>query len=142
MIGAVLDSSVLVSAFLTPSGVADQLLQHAACGTFVLYLSPQITDEVRRSLREKTERIRRYYSYTDERVDQFIAAVVAVARSVTELPELHAVPLDPADDMVIATAVAAGADYLVTGDLHLLSLREHDGIRIVRPKAFLDLLSS
>jgi predicted nucleic acid-binding protein len=60
---------------------------------------------------------------------------------VHDLPKVRAVPDDPKDDMVVATAVAARADYLVTGDRrHLLSLREYEGIRIVTPRQFLDVI--
>jgi uncharacterized protein len=38
---------------------------------------------------------------------------------------------DPDDDVVIGTALAAKADLLVTGDRHLLSVGEHQGVRIV-----------
>jgi predicted nucleic acid-binding protein len=57
-------------------------------------------------------------------------------------PLENPVPDDPKDDMVAATAVAAGADYLVTGDRrHLLSLGDYKGIRIVTPRQFLDLIT-
>ena len=49
-------------------------------------------------------------------------------------------PLDPKDDMVVATAVVARADYLVSGDRHLLSLGQYEGTRILTPRQLLDLL--
>lgn len=58
-----------------------------------------------------------------------------------DLPTLRVVPDDPEDDVVVATAVAARADYLVTGDRrHLLPLGSYQGIRVVTPRQFLDLL--
>ena len=64
-----------------------------------------------------------------------------MAELVTDLPTLRAVPDDPKDDMVVATAVAAKADYLVTGDRrHLLPIGSYEGIQIVTPRQFLDLL--
>ena len=51
-----------------------------------------------------------------------------------------AVPRDPDDDMIIACALAAGADYIVTRDKDLLSLREHETISIITPEAFLEVL--
>lgn len=45
---------------------------------------------------------------------------------------------DPADDRILAASVAAGVEILVSGDTrHLLPLREHEGVRIIRPQAFL-----
>ena len=50
---------------------------------------------------------------------------------------------DPGDEMVLECALAAEADYIVSGDKkHLLSLREFRGIQIVSPADFLRLLSS
>ena len=48
---------------------------------------------------------------------------------------------DPADDAILASAVEAAADVLVTGDRkHLLPLREHGGVRIMTPQALLSEL--
>jgi predicted nucleic acid-binding protein len=47
---------------------------------------------------------------------------------------------DPNDDAILATAIAARADYLVSRDKDLLSLGEYDGIKIVSPEAFLQVL--
>ncbi len=47
---------------------------------------------------------------------------------------------DDEDDAVLGTAVAAGADYLVTGDQGLLAIGEHAGVRIVTARQFLDIL--
>jgi uncharacterized protein len=63
------------------------------------------------------------------------------ARMCTVLPDLRVVAGDPDDDPVIATAVAARADYLVTGDRrHLLPLGAYAGTRIVTPRQFFDIL--
>ena len=48
---------------------------------------------------------------------------------------------DEEDDLVLATAVAARADYLVTGDRYLLEIGAFRGIPIVTPRAFLDVLA-
>lgn len=141
MTRAVLDSSVLVSAFLTPRGTSAEVLRRAECGAFVLCLSEQIVFESTRSLRLKTQRIRRYYpDYSDAQIDRFAELLLATAELSDELRVIRVVPLDPKDDVIVATAVKARADFIVTGDRHLLDLGSHDGIRIVTPRQFLDLL--
>ena len=47
---------------------------------------------------------------------------------------------DPKDDMVLECAVEGKADFIVSGDPHLLKLKEFRSIKIVTPKQFLDLL--
>lgn len=140
---AVLDSSVLVSAFLTEGGTAHAVLRAARDGAFVMCLSIEILEETRGSLRNKVKTIRRRYHYPDARIDEHIRDLALVAAPVVDLPRIDAVPNDPKVNMIVATAVAAGADYLVTGDRrHLLPLGSWHGTRIVTPRAFLDLLAA
>jgi len=60
-----------------------------------------------------------------------------LATDVTEVPEtVEAVSGDPADDLVLASALAAGAEVLATGERrHLLPLGTHRGLRILTPQA-------
>jgi uncharacterized protein len=142
MLRAVLDSSVLLSTFLTPRGTSAELLRAVLRGDFVLCLSAEIVEETTRKLRGKSEAFRRRYGYTNEEVEEHAVLLLANAEPVTNLPDLAgAVPGDPKDDVIVATAVAAGADYLVTGDRrHLLTLGAYRGVRIVGVREFLDLL--
>lgn len=55
---------------------------------------------------------------------------------VIDIPDLR----DPDDAKIIATAIAANAEVLITGDQDLLVLRDVQGIRILTPAQFLDLL--
>jgi putative PIN family toxin of toxin-antitoxin system len=137
---AVLDSSVLISAFLTPHGVSAKLLDAAEQGTFDLCISHEILDEAQNSLRTKVKRIRRYYAYSDDQIALFIEGLAAYAELISDLPQMRVVPLDPKDDVIVATAIRAQAEYLVTGDRHLLSLGSYRGIQIVTPRRFLNLL--
>jgi putative PIN family toxin of toxin-antitoxin system len=138
---AVLDSSVLVSAFLSPSGTPATLLAGARRGAFSMHLSNEILEEtVRALLRPK---IAQRYRHTVRDVTEYLVLLSEVAELVEEIPTLRAVPRDPKDDMVVATAVRAGADYLVTGDRrHLVVLGAYGGTRIVTPREFLEILTN
>src|SRR3954470_3206887 len=86
-------------------------------------------------------KVRAGRAYTPEEVARYCRDLLAVAEIVGELPDIDAVPNDPKDNPVVATAVAGKADYLVTGDrTHLLPLGEYQGVRIVSPREFLGLL--
>ena len=138
----VLDSSVLISAFIAPKTELIQLLRLPLRGRYELVLSEYILSETAQSLLTK-ESIRSYATYADEDVHAYLAWLLSVSKLVDDLPELSAVPEDPKDNMVIATAVAAKASYLVTGDrTHLLRKKEYQGIPIISARSFLDLLES
>lgn len=137
---AVLDSSVLVSAFLTPHGSVVRLLREPVRSRYGLVLSETILTETARVLLGKS-RLRRYAAYVDSDVHDFVRWLLTHAEIVRDVPVLRVVADDPDDDAIIAAAVAGRADYLVTGDrAHLLPLGEYQGIRIILPQTFLEIL--
>ena len=138
---AVLDSSVLVSAFLTPHGFVVRLLREPIRSRYELCLSEAILAETAETLLTKS-RLRRYAEYADQDVHDYIRWLLTQAEMVPDAPAPRVVPTDPKDDPIVAAAVAAKADYLITGDRRdLLPLGEHQGIRIVSPRAFLEMLA-
>jgi uncharacterized protein len=140
MPAAVLDSSVLVSAFLAPNGTPASLLAHARQGAFSLVLSIEILDETARALLRP--RIRSRYSYGVDDVEQYRALLGAVAMIVADVPAIPSTVRDPNDDKILACAQAANAAYLVTGDNDLLTLGDYSGIKIVTPRQFLEALEA
>jgi|SRR5579884_1305583 len=139
---AVLDSSVLVSAFLTPHGSVVRLLREPVLSRYRLCLSEFILTETAETLLTKP-RLRAYATYADTDVRDFIRWLLTQAEVIGDLPTLRVVTGDPKDDPIIATAVATKAEYLVTGDrAHLLPIRHYQGIRIVSPSEFLASLET
>ena len=134
---AVIDSTVLVSAFLTEGGVSAELLRYAREGVFLVFLSDDILTETEHTL--AYPRIRERYIYTDDDVADFLNRLQIAANLVDEIPHLTVVR-DPNDDMVIATAVRAQTAYIVTRDKDLLSLQQYEGITILTPEAFMALV--
>jgi len=131
----VLDSVVLVSAFITENGLAAELLDMAA-EEADLYTTEEILQEARCVLLEK-DHLRSRFSYDDTSVERFIQALRVRSVVVTPAFHLQVIERDPKDDMIIACAVEAQADYIVSRDLDLLDLGEYQGIRILPPEAFI-----
>jgi putative PIN family toxin of toxin-antitoxin system len=136
---AVFDSTILVSAFLAPRGISQVLLEHAVRGAFELYLSEAILEETQEVLLTRTH-LRRHYVYTDEQAREFCALLRGFAHLTTLSSPAPPVSRDPNDDMVIACAVAAQATHLVTRDKDLLTLMQHQKIRMTTPEQFIEIL--
>lgn len=74
-------------------------------------------------------------------IDQIVDAYASLATVVRPVPVPRIAP-DPDDDVVIATALAARADIIVTGDIALLSVDSYHGIKLVKVVQAVDRLSS
>lgn len=136
----VFDSNVLVSAFLAETATQLSSELYGRCTLLgILYTAEEILVETREILLER-ERIRRRYTYLDEEVEQFIVLVRRDSIVMSELPAVQAVERDPDDDVIVACAVAADADYIVSRDRDLLDLGEYEGIKIVSPEDFMQIL--
>ena len=75
-------------------------------------------------------------------VDLLLAALLSQGEVVAGVLQLPGVTRDPKDDPLVACAVEGRANYLVSGDRDLLDLGEYEGIQMVTPRGFLDILGS
>lgn len=71
MLNAVIDASILVSAFLSPDNVPGPVLMRATDGGFVMHRSPILIEETRRSL--MNARLRRSHGHDEVAVDAWCA---------------------------------------------------------------------
>lgn len=134
---AVLDPNVLVSAAISPNGPPRQILTAWADERFVLIISPAVLDELADVLaRPKLQRF-----VTTALASAFIDGLATDAVIVQDPPEPPDLSPDPDDDYLIALARTASADYLVSGDRHLLDLTDPDP-PVLAPRQFLDVLDS
>jgi putative PIN family toxin of toxin-antitoxin system len=126
-----LDTNVLASAFATRGLCADVL-------RLVLMEHVLLTGEV--NLVELRRVLRQRMKVPAETVDQ----IVSLLRRHVVVPhpaEILAVPVRDRDDAwVLASAVAGGADVLITGDKDLLEIEDRVPVRILTPRAFWDLV--
>ena len=125
---AVFDTNVLVAAFVT-EGVCAKLLGRARRKQLDLVISLFILKEFENVLLKK-------FSASKEQMRAAAKLISEVAQMVNPAPQLSRVCRDPDDDQILACALSVKADYLVTGDLDLLELKEFHGIRILTPGAF------
>jgi putative PIN family toxin of toxin-antitoxin system len=111
----VFDSNVLIPLVLPASRSTALLLRLKAAG-HVVAVSPQILDEIADKLRTK-EPLRRWLGLPDADLEQFVRDLSTICRVVAGARQAGgAVPADPKDDIVIAAALEAGAEYIVSED--------------------------
>lgn len=127
----VLDTNVVISRLLSSGGPPARLFNLWRRHVFDVAVSEAILSEYARVLRYP--RLQRQHGLTSDEIDEFIADFRAFAVSVTPSESIKAVLADPDDDIFLGCAVAAGADYIVSGDAHLLALAVFRGIRILSP---------
>lgn len=133
----VLDTNVLVSALLW-EGNPGQLLAKAETGDVRLYTSRVLLDELEDALGRP--KLAKRVGLTGLGIAEMMASYRRVATVKRPKPLDRAYSRDPDDDHVIGCALAARADFLVTGDDDLLSLGTVESVRIVSPAALLELL--
>ena len=135
----VLDTNVVVSA-LVWGGTPFKLIEAAVAGDLALCTSPALLAELRAVLTR--EHLASRLEGQRASVEEVVALYAALAISVSPTAPPRVVPGDADDDEVIAAAIAANADLLVTGDRDLLALGSYQKIRIITPAEAVRLLDA
>jgi len=130
MMRVVLDTNVYISALMF-GGLPGSLLDLALLQSFVLVISPALLDELDEKLRLK-------FGVSAEDNGIIRAKLENNAEIVRPDMILDVIKNDPDDNRVLECAVKGSADYIVTGDRHLLKLGSYEAISIVTIRQFLD----
>lgn len=127
----VLDSNVIVAAFAA-RGLCESVFE-TCISSHEVFVSLKILEEVRaalsRKIRLSQDMVRDIISYLEKNTQ-------TVEIKGGEVPGLR----DPDDAAIYQTALAARADFLVTGDKDLLAIAKHSDVAIVSPRMFWDKL--
>jgi len=128
---AILDTNVLISAFVFPGGKPEAVYRLALEGRLEVGTSRPLLAEFGRVLERK-------FGWDPERVEAAVAQMTRIAMVVEPSEQVRVIAADPADDRVLEAGRAYGADVIVSGDRHLLDLGVWSGIEIVSPAEFVD----
>lgn len=134
----VLDTNVVVSAFLSSAGVPARILEYLKNDAYQLLISEPIIDEYRRALTYK--RVRDRHGLSDEEIDRAINDLDSASIRITPVTKINVVESDPDDDKFFECAIDGGADFVVSGDSAVQSVRELQGIQVLSPALFLAFL--
>jgi putative PIN family toxin of toxin-antitoxin system len=126
---AVFDTNVLIAAIIT-GGICSKLLYRARSGEFSLASCPFIMMELRRILSRK---FRLPHAEVVSALEPVNEAISRIIKHNVKTPNICR---DAADNHIIACALAAKADYLVTGDSDLLEVINCQDVKIITPRDF------
>ena len=129
----VLDANVLVSGLLSPFGPPAQIVRSVASGAIELYYDARILAEYSDVL------LRPHFPFDAPRVAALLEAVRAYGHPVAAVPLTPRLN-DPADEPFLEIALTANARCLVTGNLRHFPPSRRQGISVLSPAEFLNLL--
>jgi uncharacterized protein len=138
VIRAVLDANVVVSSLINPQGVPAQVLDACRGEQFQVVLSAAILDEIGRVRRYP--RVAVYHRWSEERLRLWLEDFAYLALMTPGTLSLAVIQEDLPDNRYLECAVEGAAAYIVSGDRLLLFLGIYQGIQIVSPRVFLEVL--
>jgi putative PIN family toxin of toxin-antitoxin system len=140
VIKAVIDTNILVSGLISPKGHPAKILDYWQKRRFILVTSDAIIKEVERVLRYP--KIAKRYHLSMERIREYVKGIAVFSEVCSPSKKISVVKDDPEDNRLLEAAVASDADFIVSGDEHLLEIGEYREVRIVDAKTFLNELGN
>ncbi|MBU2638119.1 MAG: putative toxin-antitoxin system toxin component, PIN family [Nanoarchaeota archaeon] len=129
----VLDTNVLLSAYLWRDSVSKKLVSELLHYKAEIYTSPDIMVEFQRVLKKD-------FAFMDNEVIDAMTTVLSFARIVHPSVTVAVVKDDPTDGRIIECAIASNSTYILSYNKHLLKLKEYEGIKMLRPEEMLAML--
>ncbi|HIH39457.1 TPA: putative toxin-antitoxin system toxin component, PIN family [Candidatus Woesearchaeota archaeon] len=129
----VLDTNILVSAAICDGSQAE-IIRKAHDGVIKLVISSEIINELSKVLS------RPKFKFSREQIESYVSHLVEAAEIVEPDIELNIIKEDPSDDRILECAVFGDVDYIVSGDSHILNLKEIKNIPIITSRKFLEVI--
>lgn len=129
----VIDTNVLVSALLKPEGKERHIYKLALNSEIQLFISQPMTTELARVVDYPK------FALNPLEKEIFFKNISRVASFVDPKRQITIIKADPPDNRILECAVESRADYIITGDKHLKSLKHYSGTKIIGPSEFLEI---
>ncbi|MFI5248060.1 MAG: putative toxin-antitoxin system toxin component, PIN family [Nitrospirales bacterium] len=128
----VFETNIYISALAIPGGNAEEAYLEAVRGAFDLSTSVGILTETARVLQTK-------FDWAEDKVREAVQTISQMAIVLRPRPTLHILDDEP-DNRILECAIAAQAEFVVSGDRHLLALKHHADITMISLADFLTKL--
>ena len=128
----IIDNNVLISG-LGWNGTPRIILEQVIAGKYVFLISNKQMEELRKVLTYPK------FKFTKKQIEKYIKLIQSISLCVLTKTKIQVIKEDPADNMFLELAHETGADYIITGDMHLLKLKKYNKTDIINPQYFLKL---
>lgn len=139
----VVDTNVIISAILNPHGKPTQIINAIIDGKLIFITSHAIIDEVRRVLfYPKIKRLlkKKKLASPENISKNFIDRLFNLANITSDEIKLDVIQDDSDDKIFLACAVEGKADFIISGDQHLTTLKNYKEIQILTPTEFINII--
>jgi len=133
----VVDANIFASGLIKPNSNPGKILDLIKQNQVELVISPGIIKEIKRIL--LYPKIQKYHHRTPQEIDAYFDDLLMFAWIVEGNESVDVIKDDPTDNKYLVCAHEGEADYIVSGDHHLLDLKTYQGIEIIQAKAFLSI---
>ena len=133
----VLDANIFASALIKPDSKPGKVLDLLRQMQIEIVLSPPIIKEIKRIL--LYPKISRYHRKSAQEIDAYFEDILIFSWMVGGEKVVDVIKADPTDNKYLACAHEGEADYIVSGDHHLLDLGAYEGIPIITVSEFLSI---
>ena len=134
----VVDTNVIASSLISDRGAPWKIVSLLRDQKIEIVVSDELLREYSQTL--NYEKLHRFHKLSSDEVRQYLSELKSVSHFVVVAERIAAISADPSDNKFIEAAVAGNADFIVSGDKHLLELGEYEGIQIVTPAIFVAYL--
>lgn len=134
MLKIVIDTNIYISAIFW-GGKPRDVIDLGRDNNVRIFTSSEIVNEI-------SEKLRMKFKIPESEVSQILIDLSSFTFPVEVTEKYRVVRDDPDDDKFIDCAVQCKADYIVSGDRHLLSLGEYSGTKILKASDFLSIFPS
>lgn len=128
----VVDTNILVSSIFW-SGNPYKIIQKGIDQDIIIFTSNEIINELKRVLK-------RDFQLEEQEIQDIIDTLMLFLHLTETSEKINIIEDDEKDNIILECAVSCKAEYIVSGDSHLLNLKEFRGIKILSVKEFIELI--
>ncbi len=132
----VFDTNIYVSFLISSSGTITELLNFWQQGKFEVFISSEILAELGQVL--LGPKLKSYLCLTRQEIKQYLKLVAQTSLVAKVDCRVNLIKEDPADNKFLELAKTIGADFIVTGDRHLLRLEQFGETKIISAKELVE----